>query len=206
MRKITISTLAILFFTIAIPAQADVYVKVDANGHAIDGPIVCDRGTCGDPSSLYSTLTLKPGERYVLQGTGTVGIGGNNANTEVKVDLQTNVWTVTKNDEENKPVTVQTFKTVEEVTQPVSQSTPTPTPTVAPIVDSITVTTETMTATVQTETTTASVTVAETVTVVTETTTVITSILDETLDMSWEWEKILAWFIAFVEEMYARQS
>jgi hypothetical protein len=134
-------------------------------------------------------LTLKPGERYVLQGTGTVGIGGNNANTEVKVDLQTNVWTVTKNDEENKPVTVQTFKTVEEVTQPVPQSTPTPTPTVAPIVDSITVTTETITATV-----------------VTETTTVITSILDETLDMSWEWEKILAWFIAFVEEMYARQS
>lgn len=83
-----------LLFASASPAMADVYVKVDANGNAIDGPIMCDSGTCGE-GSLFSKLTLKPGERYVQQGTGSAGIGGNNPGVDVKVDLQTNVWTVT---------------------------------------------------------------------------------------------------------------
>ena len=74
-------------------SYASVYVKVDANGNAIDGPIMCDSGTCGE-GSLFSQLTLKPGERYVQQGTGSAGIGGNNPGIDVKVDLQTNVWKV----------------------------------------------------------------------------------------------------------------
>jgi hypothetical protein len=93
MKKITF-VLAASLSVIPVYAYADVYVKVDANGIAVDGPIMCDSGTCGE-GSLFSKLTLKPGERYVLQGIGQAGIGGNNPDTQVKVDLQTNVWTVT---------------------------------------------------------------------------------------------------------------
>ena len=99
--KIVISVIAALAWTIA-PANADVYVKVDANGNAIGGAIVCDASTCG-AGSLYSQLTLKEGESYVLQGRGQVGIGNNNPNTEVKVDIPTQIWTVTT------PSTVSTF-------------------------------------------------------------------------------------------------
>lgn len=87
--------MAVLLLVSSIPtAAADVYVKVDANGNAIGGAIICDAATCG-PDSLYSKLTLQPGERYVLQGYGDSGIGNNNPDTEVKVDLDTNEWTVT---------------------------------------------------------------------------------------------------------------
>ena len=79
-------------------AQADVYVKVDANGNATGGAIMCDASTCG-AGSEYSRLTLQAGEQYVLQGTGHAGIGNNNPNTQVKVDLQTNDWTVTRQSE-----------------------------------------------------------------------------------------------------------
>jgi hypothetical protein len=56
---------------------------------------MCDASTCGEGSE-YSRLTLQAGEQYVLQGTGHAGIGNNNPNTQVKVDLQTNDWTVTR--------------------------------------------------------------------------------------------------------------
>lgn len=79
-------------------ARADVYVKVDANGNATGGAIMCDASTCG-AGSEYSRLTLQAGEQYVLQGTGHAGIGNNNPNTQVKVDLQTNDWTVTRQSE-----------------------------------------------------------------------------------------------------------
>jgi hypothetical protein len=76
------------------PSYADVYVKVDAQGNAIGGAIVCDSATCGE-GSLYSQLTLGEGERYVLQGYGHSGIGNNNPDTRVKVDIPTQTWTVT---------------------------------------------------------------------------------------------------------------
>jgi hypothetical protein len=76
------------------PSYADVYVKVDAEGNAIGGAIVCDSATCG-AGSLYSQLTLQAGERYVLQGYGHSGIGNNNPDTQVKVDIPTQTWTVT---------------------------------------------------------------------------------------------------------------
>lgn len=78
------------------PSYADVYVKVDAQGNAIGGAISCGADVCGDSNSVYSKLTLQEGERYVLQGLGDTGIGNNNPNTQVKVDLETNDWTVTK--------------------------------------------------------------------------------------------------------------
>lgn len=78
------------------PSYADVYVKVDAQGNAIGGAIVCEADVCGNSNSPYAKATLGEGERYVLQGTGTTGIGNNNPNTQLKVDLQTNDWTVTR--------------------------------------------------------------------------------------------------------------
>jgi hypothetical protein len=84
------------------PSYADVYVKVDAEGNAIGGAIVCDSATCGE-GSLYSQLTLQAGERYVLQGYGHSGIGNNNPDTQVKVDIPTQTWTVTT------PTQVNTF-------------------------------------------------------------------------------------------------
>ena len=99
MKKIIIILALILGTT---PAYADVYVKVDANGNAIGGAIMCDAGTCG-AGSQYSQLTLQAGEQYVLQGTGQAGIGNNNPNTQVKVDIETKEWTVTRQ-VEIKPV------------------------------------------------------------------------------------------------------
>jgi hypothetical protein len=92
MKKIIIILAIILGTT---PAYADVYVKVDASGNAVGGAIMCDAGTCG-AGSQYSQLTLQAGEQYVLQGTGQAGIGNNNPNTQVKVDIETKEWTVTR--------------------------------------------------------------------------------------------------------------
>ena len=129
MKKV-IAIIAAVAWTIT-PANADVYVKVDANGNAIGGAIVCDAATCG-AGSLYSQLTLNEGESYVLQGYGHTGIGNNNPNTAVKVDKQTNEWTVTT------PNTVTTF---------VPQHEPVYVAPVAPvIVETTTVITDTATA------------------------------------------------------------
>lgn len=80
-----------------VPAQADVYVAVDAQGNAVGGAIMCDAVTCG-AGSQYSSLTLQPGQHYELQGHGDSGIGNNNPGTTVKVDVPTQTWTVTQNE------------------------------------------------------------------------------------------------------------
>jgi hypothetical protein len=159
---------------LATPAAADVYVKVDANGNAVGGAIMCDAGTCG-AGSEYSRLTLQPGERYVLQGTGHAGIGNNNPNTQVKVDLETKEWTVTRQVEvkptepvviNNQPVISYTVETVQKFTpetspgnnrvEPIIQSNPTPSPvalettTATATTDTSTVAIETATATIKT--------------------------------------------------------
>jgi hypothetical protein len=124
-------------------ANADVYVKVDAQGNAIGGAIMCDAATCGE-GSLYSSLTLQPGERYVLQGVGVHhGIGNNNPGVDVKHEATTNEWVVTNN---NAPAPVVERFTVNTPT-PVAQD---PVP-VAPI-DTKTVTVETSTAVIDTAT------------------------------------------------------
>jgi len=87
----------VLALATAQTASADVYVKVDAQGNAIGGAIMCDAATCG-AGSLYSQLTLQPGERYVLQGVGVHhGIGNNNPGVDVKHEATTNEWVVTNN-------------------------------------------------------------------------------------------------------------
>jgi hypothetical protein len=76
-------------------ASADVYVKVDANGNAISSQIVCSADVCGNANSTYSQLTLGVGEQWVLQNTENHGVGGQDPNYKVKVDLETKVWTIT---------------------------------------------------------------------------------------------------------------
>ena len=140
--KRIIFLLGVSLSVLPINANADVYVKVDINGVAIDGPIMCDSGTCG-ANSEYSRLTLKPGESYVLQGTGYAGIGANNPNTEVKVDLQTNVWTVTNTQSNN----------VIQFTPQTSPGNPAPyVPSVPPTIDTTTIITDTLTVVVDTKT------------------------------------------------------
>lgn len=172
MKRISIAL--VLGLLLATPAVADVYVKVDANGNAVGGAIMCDAGTCG-AGSEYSRLTLQPGESYVLQGTGHAGIGNNNPNTQVKVDLETKEWTVTRQVEvkptepvviNNQPVISYTVETVQKFTpetspgnnrvEPVIQPNPTPSPavvettTATATTDTSTVIIETATATIQT--------------------------------------------------------
>jgi len=126
MKKIIILLALILGTT---PAYADVYVKVDANGNAIGGAIMCDAGTCG-AGSQYSQLTLQAGEKYVLQGTGQAGIGNNNPNTQVKVDLETNEWTVTRQVEitPTEPIIINDQTVISYTAQTVERFTPATSP------------------------------------------------------------------------------
>ena len=142
----------VLALASAQTASADVYVKVDANGNAIGGAIMCDAATCG-AGSLYSQLTLNPGERYVLQGVGVHhGIGNNNPGVDVKHEATTNEWVVTNN---NAPApVVERFTTIE--TRPVAPVVQTPAPmdtntviieTSTVVMDTATVVSDTSTAT-----------------------------------------------------------
>lgn len=158
--------LFIALITVANAKAEEVWVKVDANGNAIGGAIMCDASTCG-AGSQFSQLTLQAGEQYVLQATGHAGIGNNNPNTQVKVDLATNDWTVTRqievkpvepvviNDQKVISYTIETKETFNPITNPPSwqpkpepiSPTPTPEPTPTP---SPTPETETATATATT--------------------------------------------------------
>jgi hypothetical protein len=144
-KKVTLSIVVfVLIYTALniVNARADVYVKVDATGNAIGGAIMCDAGTCG-AGSQYSQLTLQAGEQYVLQGTGQAGIGNNNPNTQVRVDIPTNEWTVTRQNTitpvepiviNNQQVISYTVQTVETFTPATSPGNNRPTP-IAPIVE-----------------------------------------------------------------------
>jgi hypothetical protein len=191
----------------AQPASADVYVKVDAQGNAIGGAIVCDAATCGAGSD-YSRLTLAPGERYALQGTGSTGIGNNNPGITAKVDLQSNDWTVTTTTVvnlpepiklSNKEITSVTTQTTEKF-NPIQPSTPAPVikdPVQVPTTDTATVTTGSAT------------TVIDTATATTETTETVTPIDYSTLDweaIDWEdvnWEVFWVWFEKWLDELFA---
>jgi len=169
--KLLAVCLAITSSLWASPSHADVYVIVDENGVAQSGAIVCDFATCGDPDSLYSKLTLAPGQRYALQGTGSAGVGNNNPNTEVRVDSN-NTWTATHTD----PVTTQQTVTIindQPQTQPVS---PRPITT-----DTSTVTSDT--STVRSDTSTATVSLTD---------------IEDLSSLRWMLEFILAHFPAFI--------
>lgn len=216
--KSKLFAVGLLLVTAVAPAKAnDAYIKVDANGNAIGGAIVCSADVCGDSNSVYSKLTLQPGERYVLQFKGdpvtgnVAGIPATDPNVQLKVNTQTNEWTktttvplpepttVTIN---NTPVTVVSVQTQEtwnptapepkSTPQPVTSPTPTPSPSATPIgnVDSPTVTTESTTTT--SVTTTSKNTSSE-------------NPVEETTD--WlslpyiNWDELLAWLLAFLNEM-----
>lgn len=142
MKKIIIGVVLALCSS---PAYADVYVKVDAQGNAIGGAIMCDSATCG-AGSEYSRLTLQEGERYVLQGVGVdYGIGNNNPNVDVKHESASNEWVITRNEPERVEPVVERFTVI----------TSTPAPTVQqPVikVETTTVVTETTTAVLETQT------------------------------------------------------
>ena len=104
MMKVKLLVAAFMIAGIA-PAQANdqgAWVKVDASGNAIGGAIVCTPDVCGDKSSPYAKATLGAGEQYVLQSkadpvtNNVVGIGNNNPGVQVKVDIPTQEWTVTR--------------------------------------------------------------------------------------------------------------
>lgn len=103
-----------LFMLIPLtPASAnDAWIKVDANGNAIGGAVVCSQDVCGDSNSVYSKLTLQPGERYVLQFKGNpvtgnvAGIPATQPDVKLQVNLETNQWTKTTRQELAEPTPV----------------------------------------------------------------------------------------------------
>ena len=166
------------------PAYADVYVKVDAEGNAIGGAIMCDAGTCGT-GSQYSQLTLQPGEQYVLQSYGQAGVGNNNPDTQVKVNVQTQEWVITT------PSTVTTFTPD---TTPWDNRAPLALPVIVPVETATsTATTDTATAVATTDTAT-SIAYTETVTALT--------VLDEELDLNWDWDKVFIWISAWLNKYW----
>jgi hypothetical protein len=174
MKRISLAMAALLALGIIPSANADVYVKVDANGNAIGGAIICDAATCGE-GSVYSQITLQPGERYVLQGFGHAGIGNNNPGIDVKVDIPTQTWTVTNNNTPDPVVTTFT---------PYAPSTAAP-----PAVETSTATSETTTATIQ----------IDTATVTVETATVTVSDLDAKIK---ELRYLIAWIEALLARLF----
>jgi hypothetical protein len=189
--KAKLFAVVLLLTTFIIPAPATAndpgaWIKVDANGKAVGGAIVCTPDVCGDVNSSYARATLQAGERYVLQFkadpiTGNVaGIPApTDPNVELKVNTENNEWTKTTRTELKEPTTVVidensvTITAIEtkERWNPTVVVTPTPTPTPSPIttpppaVETSTVTTETATVissgSVATETITATTSVEE---------------------------------------------
>lgn len=184
MKKIIIGVVLALCSS---PAYADVYVKVDAQGNAIGGAIMCDAATCG-AGSEYSRLTLQEGERYVLQGVGVHhGIGNNNPNVDVKHEATSNEWVITRNEpQQPEPV-------VERFTVNTPQPAPTmPEPTVK--VDSPTVViTETTTVVIETQTVTSNARVDSAT---------VTSSIDFSSD-TW-FEQFIVWFNLYFAELLAK--
>jgi hypothetical protein len=177
MKRISLIMTGLLLLAVIPSASADVYVKVDANGNAISGPIVCDAATCGE-GSVYSQNTLGPGERYVLQGLGTSGIGNNNPGVDLKVDIPTQTWTVTNNNQPDPVVTI--FTPYENLTPLINKPI---------LVETSTVTTETVTAIIKTDTATATV----------ETATVTESDLDAKIK---ELRSLIAWIEALLARLF----
>lgn len=114
------AVIALLAVSIYPASADDAWIKVDANGNAVGGAIVCSVGVCGDPQSTYSQLTLQPGERYVLQFKGdpvtgnVAGIPATDPNVKLSVNVETNEWTRTYVEplREPTPVVIQGTVTV----------------------------------------------------------------------------------------------
>jgi hypothetical protein len=114
-----------------VPPAQGAWVKVDANGNATGQAIVCSADVCGDSKSPYAKATLNAGEQYVLQAVAdpitnnVAGVGNNNANTQVQVDLPTQEWTITRTNTatplepvfiNGQQITFYTYQTVDKFT------------------------------------------------------------------------------------------
>lgn len=219
--KAKLFAVGLLFITTLTPANAnDAYIKVDANGNAIGGAIVCSADVCGDSNSVYSKLTLQPGERYVLQFKGdpvtgnVAGIPATDPDVKLKVNTETNEWSKTTTQVLPEPtpvtingntVTVSEVKVVERwnptITEPQPEPTITPKPTetstvTAPISDTPTVTTGSTidSTTVTTLTTTPEV-------VETEESSEKEPIVDWLQLLYINWQALMDWFAVFYAEM-----
>ena len=229
--KAKLFAVVLLLTTFIIPAPATAndpgaWIKVDANGKAIGGAIVCTPDVCGDVNSSYAKATLQAGERYVLQfkadpNTGNVaGIPApTDPNVELKVNTENNEWTKTTRTELKEPttvvinensVTITAIETKERwnptvvvtpapTPSPAPTVTPTPTPTPSPIT-TVPPTGETSTVTTETATVVSSGSVA------TETITT-TAIVEENTETEnepsteiWNW---LTMFTLYLEELWA---
>jgi hypothetical protein len=166
-RVMMLGATLLLLNTMTIPAHSDVYVIVDSNNVVVSGAIVCDAHVCGDPNSLYSRLTLKTGERYVLQGR--TDAQGNNSG----IGAQPNQILVVKEEADKNTFVAATATTITTIVTPkVVESTPTPQP--EPISTPAPVTTPTPTPQpTVTETTTVTTVDTSTVTIVTDSATVV---------------------------------
>ena len=113
------------------PPEQGAWVKVDANGNATGQAIVCSVDVCGDANSPYAKATLGSGEQYVLQAVAdpitknVAGVGNNNPNTQVQVNIPTQEWTITRTNTvipvepliiNGQEITSYTFKSVEKFT------------------------------------------------------------------------------------------
>ncbi len=123
------------------------WVKVDAGGTVISGPVVCAASVCG-AGTLYSQLTLKDGEQWVQQTkadpvTGNVaGIGNNNPGTTVTYDRTSETFTVVvespnpaptdSNPQPTQSALQPEATSVPQATAEPTQSAPQPTATAAP--------------------------------------------------------------------------
>jgi hypothetical protein len=146
------------------------WVKVDASGNAIGGAIVCSSDVCGDSNSPYAKATLNAGEQYVLQAkadpvtNNVAGIGNNNPNTQVQVNIPTQEWTITRTHTVTPevPVIINNQEVISYTVQTKEKFTADTAPWVAPkepainvISDTVTVVTDTTTAVIDTVTITA---------------------------------------------------
>jgi hypothetical protein len=113
------------------PQPQGAWVKVDASGNATGQAIVCSSDVCGNNNSPYAKATLSAGEQYVLQAVAdpitnnVAGIGNNNPNTQVQVNIPTQEWTITRTNTvipelpliiNNQEVTSYTYKTIDKFT------------------------------------------------------------------------------------------
>ena len=100
MKKAILIFLLLANITPAYAEDVAGYVKIDAQGNQIGQVIVCTPSVCGDSNSVFSKMTLQPGESYAIQSkadtNGNVAGINPTPETQLKVDVATNQFTVVR--------------------------------------------------------------------------------------------------------------
>jgi hypothetical protein len=194
MKKAILIFLLLANITPAYAEEVAGWVKVDSSGNQIGQVIVCTPSVCGDSNSAYSKMTLQPGEQYVIQSKadskGNVAGINPTPDTQLKVDVATNQFTIVRTQEITPVVKKETVAVA-----PVEQTQPTePTVTYEPVT-----TIKVKTTTVETFNP-----ITEQPVTVVEKKVVIEPVIDEPVDNWWDqWFIDLAalelWFKTFFE-------